>query len=414
VKIRLLLSSILAASILALSGCVASNDTPNVSSTSTTSATVQVSSSPALSQVPTPLQSSSLSGSVAALEAAVESIYAEVNPSVVNIQVMLPGQGITSIFPGFPSITPSPSTPSFSSAEGSGFVWDMSGHIITNNHVVDGASRITVTFYDGTTVDATLVGTDPDSDLAVIKVDVPANQLHPVKMADSNQLKVGQLAIAIGNPFGLQGTMTVGFISSLGRVLPANSSALGPSYSIPDVIQTDASINPGNSGGVLLDGTGNVMGITFAIDTNSGTSAGVGFAIPSAIVQQVVPSLIASGKYDHPWLGISIASMNPDLAAAMNLSSGQKGALVSTVTIGSPADKAGLQASTKSATINGATVNVGGDIITAFNSQSIKTSDDLISALARSGKVGQTITLTILRSGQEIQVQVTLAARLAA
>jgi serine protease Do len=282
---------------------------------------------------------------------------------------------------------------------------------VTNNHVVAGATRITVTFYDGTTVDATLVGTDPDSDLAVIKVDMLASQLHPVKIADSNQLKVGQLAIAIGNPFGLQGTMTVGFVSSLGRVLPNNSTALGPSYSIPDIIQTDASINPGNSGGALLDSSGMLMGVTYAIDTNSGSSSGVGFAIPSSIVQQVAPALIKNGHYDHPWLGVSITSMNPDLASAMNLPSNQKGALVQSVTTGSPAEKAGLQASQQQVTINGLPGKVGGDIITAYNNQEVKTTDDLITDLARSGVVGQTITLSILRGGKTVQVQLTLTAR---
>jgi S1-C subfamily serine protease len=168
--------------------------------------------------------------------------------------------------------------------------------------VVDGATRITVTFYDGTTLEAKLVGTDPDSDLAVINVNTSAVQLKPVSMADSTRVKVGQLAIAIGNPFGLQGTMTVGFISGVGRLLPANENAVGPSYSIPDIIQTDAAINPGNSGGILLDGTGKVIGVTSSIATTSGTSAGVGFAIPSTIVQQVVPALIKTGHYDHPLL----------------------------------------------------------------------------------------------------------------
>ncbi len=210
---------------------------------------------------------------------------------------------------------------------GSGFIWDNAGDLVTNYHVVSGSDRITVTFSDGSTVPATLVGADPDSDLAVIKVNAPAQQLQPVIMADSTQLKVGQLAIAIGNPFGLQGTMTVGFISGLGRLVPTNENALGPTYSIPDIIQTDASINPGNSGGVLLDDTGKVIGVTQSIATTSGSSSGVGFAIPSAIVQQVIPALIKTGHYDHPYLGVSVTSMNPDLAAAMNLPSNQSGAL---------------------------------------------------------------------------------------
>ncbi len=282
---------------------------------------------------------------------------------------------------------------------------------MTNNHVVADADNISITFYDGTVIPGKVVGTDPDSDLAVVKVDMPIDQLKPVQMADSTQLKVGQLAIAIGNPFGLQGTMTVGFVSGLGRLLPANENAVGLTYSIPDIIQTDAAINPGNSGGVLLDDTGKVIGVTSSIATTSGTSAGVGFAIPSAIVQQVVPALIKTGHYDHPYLGISATSLNPDLAGAMNLPTNQRGALVETVTAGSPADKAGLQASQKQVTINGQQVPVGGDVIVAYSGQVVKSSDDLITFLARSGSVGQTVTLSVLRGGKQIEVQVTLGVR---
>jgi S1-C subfamily serine protease len=338
---------------------------------------------------------SSVPGSLPDIERTVESIYGRTNPSVVNVQVLLPA---TLSNPG-------------GAALGSGFVWDTQGNLVTNNHVVDGATRITVTFYDGTTVEASLVGADSDSDLAVIKVNTNAVQLQPVTLADSTQLKVGQLAIAIGNPFGLQGTMTVGFISGLGRLLPANENAVGPTYTIPDIIQTDAAINPGNSGGVLLDDTGKVIGVTSSIATTSGTSAGVGFAIPSAIVQQVVPALIKTGHYDHPYLGISVVSLNPDLAGAMNLPPNQRGALVQTVTAGSPADKTGLKASQTPVTINGQQVSVGGDVIIAYNDLLVKSSDDLVTFLARSGSVGQTVTLTVLRGGKQIQVQVTLGIR---
>ena len=337
----------------------------------------------------------SVPGSINGIEVALESIYARTNPSVVNIQVVLA----------------SSRSNSGGAALGSGFVWDTQGDIVTNNHVVDGATRITVTFYDGTVVEASLVGADADSDLAVIKVNTSGVQLQPVSMADSTQVKVGQLAIAIGNPFGLQGTMTVGFVSGLGRVLPANENAAGPTYSIPDIIQTDAAINPGNSGGVLLDDTGKVIGVTSSIDTTSGFSAGVGFAIPSAIAKQVVPDLITTGHYDHPYLGISVITLNPDLAGAMNLLPNQRGALVETVTAGSPADKAGIKASQTPATVNGQPFSVGGDVIIACNGQTVKGSDDLITFLARSGSVGQNVTLTLLRGGNQIQLQVTLGAR---
>jgi S1-C subfamily serine protease len=340
-------------------------------------------------------QPGSLISSASGLETLVESIYSQVNPSVVNVQVVLP-VSLSNLDGG---------------ALGSGFVWDDQGDLVTNNHMIDGATRITVTFYDGTTIDASLVGADSDSDLAVIRLKANSIRLQPVALADSTQLKVGQLAIAIGNPFGLQSTLTVGFVSGLGRLLPADQNAVGATYSIPDVVQTDASLNPGNSGGVLLDDTGKVIGITNSIATTSGSSAGVGFAIPSAIIQQVVPSLIKTGHYDHPYLGVSVSSLNPDLAGAMNLPSDQRGALVQTITSGGPAEKAGLQASEQQVTINGQQVAVGGDVIVAYNGQTVKSSDDLVTFLARSGAVGQTATLTVLRAGKSIQIQVTLAAR---
>lgn len=354
----------------------------------------------------------SVPSSIAAIEGAVESIYNQVNPSVVNIQVLVKSQPLPPGFPTIPGFPQGPSQP-FNSALGSGFVWDADGHIVTNNHVVSGADRISVTFYDGATVSASLVGTDPDSDLAVIKVDTQ-HQLQPVTMADSVQVKVGQMAIAIGNPFGLQSTLTVGYVSGLGRLLPATQSTPGLNYSIPDIIQTDASINPGNSGGVLLNSAGMVIGVTSAIASSSGTSAGVGFAIPSAIVQQVVPELIKSGRYQHAWLGVAVTSLNPDLDNAMGLKPDQRGALVQAVTPGGPAEKAGLLPSKQQATINGNQINVGGDVIVGFEGKTIKSSDDLITFLARSGEVGQTVTFTILRDGKEMQVQVTLAARPAA
>lgn len=327
---------------------------------------------------------------------------------MVNIDVVEQAQAT---LPGFSGLLPTPGGQQYSGAQGSGFVWDKSGDIVTNNHVVSGSQSISVTFSDGTTVPATVVGTDPDSDLAVIKVNVPAQQLQPVQLADSTQLKVGQLAVAIGNPFGLQGTMTVGFISGLGRLLPANENAVGATYNIPEIIQTDAPINPGNSGGVLLNDAGLVIGVTSAIATQSGSSSGVGFAIPSAIVQNVAPSLIKDGHYDHPWLGISVTSLTPDINKAMNLNSDQRGALVQQVSANSPAEKTGLQPSQNQVTINGVQIAVGGDVITAFGNQTIKSSDDLVTYLAELGSIGQTVTLTVLRNGKEIQVPVTLAAR---
>ncbi len=346
-------------------------------------------------------------GSVSDLEKTVEQIYQQVNPSVVAIDVVESSTGLQGLPSGHPNVAPQ-----VQQALGSGFIWDTAGHIVTNNHVVDGATKVSVTLYDGTIVPATVVGTDPDSDLAVIKVDLPAAQLQPVKLADSTQVKVGQLAVAIGNPFGNQNTMTVGFISALARSLPVDSTNLqGGTYNIPDVIQTDAPINPGNSGGVLVDDQGQVVGVTSAIDSPVRASSGVGFVIPSVIVQKVVPALIKSGHYDHAWVGISGSTLIPDVATAMKLQSDQRGVLVDQVTPGSPAEKAGLQGSNGQTSINGENVPIGGDVIVGIDNQPVKNFDDLIIYLARSTDVGQTVKLTILRNGQQQTVNLTLAAR---
>lgn len=373
---------------------------PNLTAVSAAAAPAPVAKSPAANSV-------TAAGSVADLEATLEQIYTQVNPSVVAIDV-IEGASTSSGFGNLPQGHP----PVPAGALGSGFVWDKDGHIVTNNHVVAGATKISVTFYDGTIVPATLVGTDPDSDLAVIKVNLPADQLQPVTLGDSTQVKVGQLSVAIGNPFGNQNTMTVGFISALARSLPTrNGGSQGGSYTIPDVIQTDTAINPGNSGGVLTDDQGKVIGVTAAIDSQSGSSSGVGFAIPAVIVQKVVPELIKSGKFEHSWLGISGRTLIPDFATAMNLKSDQRGVLIGSVTAGSPAEKAGLKGSSQDLTVDGQTTQVGGDVVTAIDDQPVKTFDDLVTYLARSTTVDQTVTLTVLRDGQSQAVKVTLEAR---
>ncbi len=344
-----------------------------------------------------------------ALQDTLGQIYEEVNPSVVNIQVM----GTASItLPQIPGM-PDPGLPMPEQRGlGSGFVWDTEGHIVTNNHVVASAEEITVTFSDGTTVPAEVVGTDPHSDLAVIKVNLPADQLRPVQVADSTQIHVGQLAVAIGNPFGLEGTMTVGFVSALGRSLPvAEGNALAPTYTIPDIIQTDAPINPGNSGGVLVDDDGRLIGVPTAIESPVQANAGIGFAVPAAIVQRVVPALIRDGAYEHPWLGISGTSLTPDLAEAMDLESGQRGALVIEVVDGSPADSAGLQGSDRLVELDGQEVQVGGDLITAIDGEPVNEFEDLVTYLTRSTSVGDTVELTILRGGGQATLKLVLAAR---
>ena len=342
------------------------------------------------------------------LQTTFETIYQQVNPSVVNIHVV---DGASSNSQGSIPFF-SPPSQGVQSALGSGFVWDENGDIVTNHHVIAGATDIEVTFSDGTTVPGKVVGSDPDSDLAVVKVNVPARDLKPVSMGDSSLVKVGQIAMAIGNPYGLQGSMTEGIISALGRMLPvSNTSNSGANYTIPDVVQTDASINPGNSGGVLLNAAGQVIGVTSAIISPDQASAGIGFAIPAAIVEQVVPSLISTGHYEHPYIGIEGTTLTPDMATAMNLSASQRGALVINVQAGSPAGKAGLKGGNKQATIAGLQVEVGGDVITGVDGTPVNSFDDLVTYLARNTQVGQTINLTVLRNGAQMTVKLTLAAR---
>ncbi|HEX7976789.1 MAG TPA: trypsin-like peptidase domain-containing protein, partial [Anaerolineales bacterium] len=362
-------------------------------------------------------------GNLAAYEAALENIYTQVNPGVVYIRVLSNSSGNSPFgVPGHPVVPGAPggqgngqngSQGLVPVGEASGWVWDSQGYIVTNNHVVDGADKVEVTFSDGSVATAKVIGTDVNSDLAVIQVNVAAGQLHPLTLGDSTQVKVGQLAIAIGNPFGLSGTMTTGIISNVGQQLPVSSSATqtGSSYQIPDIIQTDASINPGNSGGVLVNDQGQVIGVTAAIESSTQSNSGIGFAIPSAIVQKVIPALIKDGKYDHPYIGISGTNLNPDLAAAMKLPEGQRGALVEEVTAGGPAEKAGLQGSTQQATINGQATTVGGDVITAIDGQDIRSIDALIAYLFSHTEVGQKITVTFLRGGEQKTAEVTLGAR---
>ncbi len=378
------------------------------------------------------------SGALGALETSLAGVYEKLNKSVVNINVVADmarrgvvpeldeeGAGSPAIPPALrdyipEGIWPGPGRgrvprdmpPPRRFGSGSGFVWDTKGHIVTNNHVVGGASRITVTFADGTQVTATPVGADPDSDLAVVKVDLPADQLFPVTLADSTQVKPGALSIALGNPFGLDGSMTVGFISAVGRVVPTDPEA-GPDarYTIPDVLQTDAPINPGNSGGVLADGQGNVIGVPTQIVSSVGTSAGIGFAVPSAIVSKVVPALISTGRYEHAYLGIKGGSLVPELAKAMKLPENTRGALVGEIMPDSPSDKAGLRGSDRETEIDGEKVNVGGDVIIALEDQPLRSFDDLVTELARHGVIGQPLKLTILRDGKQQDVTVDLAAR---
>jgi len=381
-------------------------------SQSTSDSTSKSSSNTALTNPSTLAQATGGSDLLTAYENALEAVYTTVNPQVVNISVLTPAT--VNNFQNLPGFNNNNNqTQQYSQALGSGFVWDTKGNIVTNNHVVDGATKIEVTFSDGTTVPATIVGQDLYSDLAVIKVSVDASKLSPVSMADSTQVKVGEIAIAIGNPYGFEGSMTVGTVSGIGRDIPTRTTdqTTGASYSIPEVIQTDAAINPGNSGGVLVNDQGQVIGVTYSLESSSGSNSGIGFAIPAEIVSKVVPSLISTGSYQHPYLGLSGTDLTPDIAQAMNLSSDTRGALIETVTTGGPAAKAGLQGSNTTVTINGTQGLVGGDVITAIDGQTINSMSDVITYLSMHAQVGQTISLTILRNGQTQTVQVTLGSR---
>jgi S1-C subfamily serine protease len=305
-------------------------------------------------------------------------------------------------------ITDSDETSPLDSRLGSGFVYDDNGHIITNHHVVNGGGRIDVTFLDGTVYRATLMGSDPYTDLAVLYVkDVPQEKLVPLPLADSTTVRVGEQVAAIGNPFGLSGSMTAGIISGVGRLIPND---LAGQFSIPDVIQTDAPVNPGNSGGPLLNMRGEVIGINSAIYSTTGQSAGVGFAIPSNTMTKVVPSLITNGSFQHPWLGVSGTDMTPGIAAALGLNQ-PRGLLVVDVVDGSPAAQAGIRGGDDPRSIDGRDINLGGDVITAIDDKTVRKIDDILVFLEREKTAEDNLKLTILRDGQLQDINIALAAR---
>jgi len=289
---------------------------------------------------------------------------------------------------------------------GSGIVYDKMGHIITNNHVVQDGSKVEVVFHDGQSMSAKIIGTDPYADLAVVKVEPSSYVLHPLPLGDSANLRIGDQVAAIGNPFGLTGTITSGIVSQLGRLLdPPNSS-----FSIPDVIQIDVPINPGNSGGPLLDMQGNVVGINTAIQSETGEFSGVGFAIPSNTMKRIVPVLIQTGHYDHPWLGITGISVNSDLASTLQLPI-PYGFMINTVVPNSSAAEAGLHGYKETRTINGTQYKIGGDIIVAADSHPIKKIDDLLNYLQDKKSVGDKMVLTVVRDGKTLQFTLTLQQR---
>lgn len=330
------------------------------------------------------------------------AVYRKVNPSVVNISV----RQRVNLSQELPFDVPD----DFSQeGQGSGFVWDREGHIVTNNHVVQNATEVQVTFADGIMVPAEVIATDVDSDLAVVKVDPTGLDLVPVELGDPDSLAVGQRAIAIGNPFGLQGSLTAGVISALGRAIPTE----GSEFLIPDVIQTDAAINPGNSGGPLLDSQGRVIGVNFQIVSAARSNSGVGFAIPISIVRRVVPALIKEGKYDYPYLGIRGGTFSPTWAKALGLDPKLRGAYVNEVVEGGPADQAGLRAGTRATDLilGDTPLRAGGDLIIAIDGQRVTRFDDVLVYLVRNTSPGQTVQITVLRDGKEQTIPVKLGKR---
>ena len=343
---------------------------------------------------------------VAAQESVMTRIYLKVLPSVVNIQVIQGRQGND----GTGEFRNSPGVPDdfFDRGEGSGFVWDDKGRIVTNQHVVDGAEIVTVIFADRTQVLARVLGGDPDSDLAVLQLEEKLDNLVPIELGDSDDVLVGQLAVAIGAPFGQSFTMTSGIISAVGRTIRSGSSQ----FTVPEVIQTDAPINPGNSGGPLLDRHGRVVGINTQIISRSGSNAGVGLAVPINIAKLVVPALIEDGKYEYSWLGISGATVGPDVARLMELPKGTQGTLIISVNANSPADEGGLTGSNRTEVVNGIQYALGGDTITAINGSKIRDMTDLIVYLTNNTRPGDEVMLDVVHGdGASEQVHIVLGTR---
>lgn len=346
-------------------------------------------------------------------QAALAALYEAISPSVVNIQVE--STASTADLPQIPGFQ-MPQTPQgdmpLQRGEGSGFIYDNEGHIVTNNHVVEGAQKVIVNFNNGMWARAEVVAADPQADLAVIKVTPPEGmEWQPLALADNGGVKVGHMVIAIGNPFGLQNTMTTGIVSALGRGFPVGSFGSNR-YTLPDVIQTDAAINPGNSGGPLLNLDGEVVGVNFAIESQTRQNSGVGFAIPSSIVERVVPALIADGAYKYAYLGLEGSTISPQLAEALNLPDNTLGVYVSGVVPGGPSETAGVKGGSTVQTLDdGSEIRTGGDIVTAIDDVAVVRFEDLVSYLVTKAEPGKAVTLTVERDGKPVAVEVTLGER---
>ncbi len=287
---------------------------------------------------------------------------------------------------------------------GSGSIIDTRGHILTNHHVVANAQKLEVTLADGSKWPAKLIGLDSDNDLAVIKIEAPKEKLKIISMGDSKNLRIGQKVLAIGNPFGLERTLTTGVISSLGRTIRSDMGTL-----MEDIIQTDAAINPGNSGGPLLNSEGEIIGVNSAIISPSGGSVGIGFAIPVNTAKKVVPELIAKGYVTYPWIGATIQSLIPEIAKFLKLKV-ERGAMIADVVKGGPADKAGLKGGNQRVQVGNMIVIVGGDIVVKADQHDVKTHDELIRYI-REKKPVDSILLKVFRKGKFEEVKVTLGER---
>lgn len=321
------------------------------------------------------------------------ALYEQASPSVVHITTR------TQVFDFFRGVVPNEGT-------GSGFFFDDQGHIVTNHHVVEGADEIEVVLADGTRTSARVIGADAYSDLAVLRADnLSPEQVKPLPIGSTKNLKVGMRVLAIGNPFGLDRTLTTGVISALGRTIEREGQA-----ALGEVIQTDAAINPGNSGGPLLNLRGEVIGVNTSIRSPSGGSVGIGFAVPADTVKRVVPELIAKGRYDHPWLGLTAYEITPDLARALQLPV-ERGLLIAQLQPGGAADRAGVRGATQQLRVRGGYLLIGGDILTAVDDRPIATRDQLTIYLENNKRVGETVTLSLIRDGQPITLTATLAAR---
>jgi 2-alkenal reductase len=331
-------------------------------------------------------------------------LYAEVSPGVVSIVIY---------------VDEGPHSDSVPVGQGSGFVYSLDGYIITNQHVIDGATSIEVDFPSGLKAWAEVIGSDPNSDLAVIRVDVGQDQLHPLTLGQTNDIHIGDQVVAIGNPFGLTGTMTVGIVSALDRVLDSiNTTPEGSIFSAGDLIQTDAAINPGNSGGPLLNMQGEVVGVNRAIRTEAFTvsgdaaNSGVGFAIPVDIVRRVVPELIETGQYQAPYLGISTLDesfWNLRTLEALGLPPDATGAYITLVSADSPASRAGLMGGSQPTSIP--SLLAGGDLIVAIDGLRVQTFSELLSYLLTETEVDQTVVLTVVRDGEELDIDLVIGAR---